>query len=140
VNPFFLGFLDELEKQGGFGSIVHHPLTQAIGYAALAGEGIHLLEGRKKGRLGKFYKSRLGKGIQKGSLGIGSAFLAAEALASLGDLFSKKKKKKPGKIEGPVIINVQPSKPVTPKIRMGKVPKITAKSLGKLTKSIGFKK
>ena len=134
-----IGFLDELSKYGSFQDIVHHPATQAIGYAALAGEGIHLMEGRKSPRLKKFYKSKVGRGIRTGSLGMGSAFLAAEALSALGDLFSKKRKKKIGK--GPdVIIKVQAPAHTAPKLRVGQVPKITGAGLMRLTKAIGFKR
>jgi hypothetical protein len=127
--------LGEISKHASFKDIVHHPATQAIGYAALAGEGIHLLEG-KRGRLGRFYGSRTGKRFQKGTLGVGSAFLAAEALAALGDLVGKKRKKKA--VKGPdVIIKMQAPDPKIPRVRLGKTP---IPGLRKLTKSIGFKR
>jgi hypothetical protein len=133
------GFLDELSKHGSFKDIVHHPATQAIGYAALAGEGIHLLDDVSNKRLKGFYKSKVGKGIRKGTLGVGSAFLAAEAVSSLIDAFSKKRKKKAGK--GPdVIIKVQAPARTMPRIRVGKVPKITPAGLGRLSRAIGFKR
>lgn len=139
MNSFMVGFLNELSKHASFKDTVHHPVTQAIGYAALAGEGIHLLEDAKRPRLQKFYKGKLGRGVRTGSLGIGSAFLAAEALAALGDVFSKKRKKKVGK--GPdVIIKVQAPEPRLPKVRFGRIPKVTTMSLRKLTKAIGFKR
>jgi len=138
MNAFMIGFLDELEKRGSFKDIVHHPATQAIGYAALAGEGIHLLEGRKGG-LGKFYKSKAGRRIRTGTLGVGSAFLAAEAVAALTDLFGKKRKKS-RKTTGGVIINVQPPDPKIPKFRYRtSVPKMKASSLRRISRAIGYK-
>jgi len=132
-----------LKKVASFASIVHHPLTQAIGYAALAGEGAHALA-----EMGKFgpkahrfaSKTRLGRGMGTGSIGVGAAFLAAEAAASLSELFGKKRKKKPGTIKGPVIINVQPPEPKAPKIRFGKIPKIRPATFSRISKAIGFKK
>lgn len=137
-----IGFLDELSKHASFKDIVHHPITQAVGYAALAGEGAHLL-----GETGKFgprakrmaTKTKWGRRAGVASLAGGTAFLAAEALAALSDVFSKKRKKKVGK-GGDIIIRVQPPDPRVPRIRFGKVPKVTALSLRKLTKAIGFKK
>lgn len=136
------GFLDELSKHGSFKDIVHHPATQAIGYAALAGEGIHLLS--EMGKLGPrakriATKTKFGRGTGVGALAGGTAFLAAEAAAALGAVFSKKRKKRVGK--GPdVIIKVQAPEPRLPRARFGKMPKVTSMSLRKLTKAIGFKR
>jgi len=143
MNPFMRGFLDELSKHASFKDIVHHPATQAIGYAALAGEGAHLLS-----EMGKFgprakrlaTKTRMGRGVGVGSIGLGSAFLAAEAVAALGDLFGKKKRKKSGNDVPNVIINVQKPSPGAPRIRMGRLPKAPMLNLSKLTKAIGFKR
>jgi hypothetical protein len=143
MNPFMAGFLDELSKHGSFKSIVHHPATQAIGYAALAGEGAHLLaEMGKLGPRAKRFatKTRVGRGVGVGALAGGTAFLASEALAALGDAFGRKRKKKKGKFQGDVIIKVQPPDPKIPRVRIGKVPKMRAAGLRRLTRAIGFKR
>jgi hypothetical protein len=137
------GFLSELAKHGSFKDIVHHPATQAIGYAALAGEGAHLLaEMGKFGPRAKRFatKTKVGRGAGVGALAGGTAFLASEALAALGDVFGRKRKKKKGKFQGDVIIKVQPPDPKVPKMRFGSRPKMKATSLRKLTKAIGFKR
>lgn len=76
-----------------FSDIVHHPLVQALGYGALAGEGAHLLaEMSKRPRLRAMAKSKWGRRFGKGSIGVGAAFLGAEGLSALTDLFKRKKK------------------------------------------------
>ncbi len=126
-------------KTADFKDIVHHPITQTIGYAALAGEGVRRLAGDRSPQK-TLHKSRLGRRIRLGTLGVGSAFLAAEALAALGAVFSKKKRKKSGQAAPSVIIKVQKSESSAPKIRMGRIPKLPMMRLGKLTKALGFKR
>ncbi len=137
-----IGFLDELSKHASFKDIVHNPLTQAIGYAALAGEGAHLLaETGKLGPRAKRFatKTKMGRRVGVGALAGGTAFLAAEGLAALSEAFGKKRKKRGRKIGRDVIIKVQMPESRMPKIRMGAAPKTMAASLRKLTKAIGFK-
>lgn len=142
MNAFMFGFTDELSKSADFKEIVHSPIVQALGYAALAGEGIHAL-GHGQNRLPKIHKamnSRRGKLFGTASLAGGTAFLAAEGMAALIDAFSRKRKKKAGKAAADIIIKVQAPSPMMPKIRMGKAPKMPLLNLSKLTKSIGFKR
>jgi hypothetical protein len=75
--------------------LVHHPLAQALGYGALAGEGVHALMGMANpaGRLGFLHRaahSPVGKGLGAGLIGGSSLFLGAEAAAALKDLMRKK--------------------------------------------------
>jgi len=99
MSIFFASFIDELtklakekEKEGTLEKIVHHPATQAAGYGALAGEGVHALA--EGGRLGKRVQrtahTRAGRALGTGALVGGTVFLAAEGLKALKDALRKK--------------------------------------------------
>jgi hypothetical protein len=99
----FDAFKDEMAKigrkkkgltfGGKFKAMVHHPLTQALGYGALAGEGIHMLAhmAPQGNILHRMAASRPGGIFNIGSVGTGAAFLGLEGLAALGDLLKRKK-------------------------------------------------
>jgi len=141
MNPFMRGFLDELSKHANFKEIVHHPLTQALGYAALAGEGAHALAGLQGGRAKHWAeKSTWGKRIGRGTIAGSTVFLAAEALAALSEAFKSKKEKRKRAKTGDVIINVHPPGINMPRLRIGKLPRGTSLGLRSLTHGIGFKK
>lgn len=131
-----------IEKVADFREIVHSPIVQALGYAALAGEGIHALgHGQKRfPKLRKAMDHPRGKLFGTASLVGGTTFLAAEGLAALIDAFGRKRKKKAGKAVGDIIIQVQAPSPMLPKIRIGKAPRMPLLNLSKMTKSIGFKR
>lgn len=76
-------------KIGSFEDMIHHPLVQAIGYLALAGEGIHAMSskewlGAKMPKIqSAFHGTRPGKAFGLGALGLSTAFLGAEGIAAL---------------------------------------------------------
>lgn len=97
----FEAFSDELLKLASkrkalFQHIVHNPLTQAVGYGALAGEGAHALAGM--GSLGKtmarMAHTRPGFGLGAGLIGVSSAFLGAEGLSALMDYLKRPRRRK----------------------------------------------
>jgi hypothetical protein len=91
-------FMDELRKVAGdepetrFQRFVHHPLIQGIGYGALAGEGAHALAERETfGQGAKAWAHRpVGKAIGTGMMGTSAAFLGAEGVAALQNLWKRK--------------------------------------------------
>lgn len=94
---FAEGLLTGIEKGGSFESLVHHPIVQAIGYGALAAEGIHAIAGGNY-LPGKALKARgahwahstpSGKAFGLGALGLSTAFLGAEGLAALSSYLKK---------------------------------------------------
>ena len=89
----------EAEEQQN-GSIVHHPLAQALGYGALAAEGIHELAHRAKFGKGiqAAAQSKWGERAGTAAIGGSAAFLGAEGASALKDYF--KRRKQPAKPEG----------------------------------------
>jgi len=89
----------EAEEQQN-GSIVHHPLAQALGYGALAAEGIHELAHRAKFGKGiqAAAQSKWGERAGTAAIGGSAAFLGAEGASALKDYF--KKRSQPAKPEG----------------------------------------
>jgi len=81
-------------------SLVHHPLAQALGYGALAAEGIHELAHRAKFGKGLQAAAQSKWGERAGTAAIGgsAAFLGAEGASALKDYF--KKRSQPAKPEG----------------------------------------
>lgn len=81
---------------------VHHPLIQALGYGALAGEGAHALA--ERGTFGAGAKNwahgPTGRAVGAGAIGTSAAFLGAEGASALKDYF--KKKKEPAQPEQPM--------------------------------------
>lgn len=78
-----------LAKRASFEDMIHHPLVQAIGYLALAGEGLHAMSskewlGAKMPKIqSAFHGTRPGKAFGLGALGLSTAFLGAEGIAAL---------------------------------------------------------
>jgi len=96
IGLIYNAFADELEKVAkkkswSFQRFVHHPLTQAFGYGALAAEGAHALaEMSKRPRLRRAARSKWGTLAGKGAIGAGATFLALEGMSALMDYFRKK--------------------------------------------------
>jgi hypothetical protein len=98
MKTFEVGFRDELlkiasKKTAIIQHVVHHPLLQAAGYGALAGEGAHALAGMGTfGRtMARLAHGRMGGGIGAGLIGASSAFLGAEGVSALIDYLKRKK-------------------------------------------------
>jgi len=74
-------------------SLVHHPLAQALGYGALAAEGIHELAHRAKFGKGLQAAAQSKWGERAGTAAIGgsAAFLGAEGASALKDYFKRRK-------------------------------------------------
>lgn len=91
---FFIDELNKIAKEDDttFQKIVHHPLTQTLGYGALAGEGAHALA--ERGTFGQRAQSwahrPTGKALGTGSIGASAAFLGAEGLSALQDMWKRK--------------------------------------------------
>ena len=74
-------------------SLVHHPLAQALGYGALAAEGIHELAHRAKFGKGiqAAAQSKWGERAGTAAIGGSAAFLGAEGASALKDYFKRRK-------------------------------------------------
>lgn len=85
--------LEGTEKRADFSGFVHHPLVQALGYGALAGEGAHALAGmaHPESRTYRMAHSPAGKAVGAGLIGTSSAFLGAEAASALSDYFKRRR-------------------------------------------------
>jgi hypothetical protein len=94
-------FQDELAKLGGqrkkktLEDVVHHPITQAVGYGSLAGEGAHALahSGYFGKKLSRLAGSKTGSRLGAANLALASAFLGAEGAAALSSYLRKRPKK-----------------------------------------------
>lgn len=103
MGRIYTAFAEELEKEGrkrrpfSFDKLVHHPLFQALGYGALSAEGLHALsEMGYLGRRAKRFtgKSRIGRGLGMGSIGVSSAFLGSEAASALRQFLKQRKRRR----------------------------------------------
>ena len=83
------------KKKTTFEDAVHHPITQAVGYGSLAGEGAHALAhgGYFGKRLARLAGSKTGGRLGAANLALASAFLGAEGGAALISHLRKRTKK-----------------------------------------------